>query len=74
MTDEDEISLKEAASYVKPTPDWPFFDAREMVRGIDAEIDEAEAATRKREREIGEQAAILGAMLGASRRGKKVRR
>ena len=56
----DEISLKEAAEYLKLPP------------RVDSD-DPEEAARLKREREVGEASVVLDAMLAASRHGKTLR-
>ena len=67
MSNKDEISLKEAAEYVKS-------GIREVRLYCDfSEDDSEEAARQKRAREVGEATAVLDTMLAASRAGKVVK-
>lgn len=60
---DDEVSIREAADYLKHDP---------FARHPDVAADDEERA--KRAREVGNAGATLEAMLGASRRGKTVKR
>lgn len=59
---DDEITLKQAADYLKDDP---------FARHPDVAAEDEERA--KRAREVGNAGATLEAMLGASRRGRTVR-
>ena len=73
MKADDEITMKEAAQYVKRPDRFHLQTLRELAADVDADPElAAEYARLKREHETGEASAQLDAMLAASRAGKRV--